>query len=44
MHGGVAKDELKTENVEAVEKRFSKSSERHIENVKEIWFTSCSSC
>src|SRR5579883_867339 len=33
MHGGVAKDALKTENVEAVRRGFS-NLERHIENVQ----------
>ncbi|MDA8937136.1 formate--tetrahydrofolate ligase [Candidatus Pelagibacter sp.] len=35
MHGGVAKDELKTENVEAVKKGLI-NLERHIENVKKF--------
>jgi formate--tetrahydrofolate ligase len=33
MHGGVAKDDLKRENVEALEKGFA-NLERHIENVR----------
>ena len=40
MHGGVAKDDLKTENVEALKKGLV-NLQRHVENVKEIWFTSC---
>ena len=35
MHGGVAKDDLKTENVEAVKKGLI-NLERHIENVKKF--------
>ena len=35
MHGGVAKDELKTENVDAVKKGLI-NLERHIENVKKF--------
>jgi formate--tetrahydrofolate ligase len=35
MHGGVAKDDLKTENVEAVQKGLI-NLERHIENVKKF--------
>jgi formate--tetrahydrofolate ligase len=34
MHGGVAKEELKTENVAAVEKGFA-NLERHVRNVRE---------
>ncbi|MGH6737138.1 MAG: formate--tetrahydrofolate ligase [Methyloceanibacter sp.] len=33
MHGGVAKDELKKENLEALEKGFA-NLERHIENIR----------
>jgi formate--tetrahydrofolate ligase len=33
MHGGVAKDELKRENVEAVEKGFA-NLERHVQNLR----------
>jgi formate--tetrahydrofolate ligase len=33
MHGGVAKDDLKKENVEALEKGFA-NLERHVENVR----------
>mgnify|MGYP001242736624 FL=1 len=35
MHGGVAKDDLKTENVDAVEKGLI-NLERHIENIKKF--------
>jgi formate--tetrahydrofolate ligase len=35
MHGGLAKDELKTENVEAVKKGLA-NLERHIENIKKF--------
>ncbi|MGH7072593.1 MAG: formate--tetrahydrofolate ligase [Stellaceae bacterium] len=35
MHGGVAKDDLKHENVEAVRKGFA-NLERHLENVKKF--------
>jgi formate--tetrahydrofolate ligase len=35
MHGGVAKDDLKTENVAAVEKGCS-NLQRHVENVKKF--------
>ena len=35
MHGGLAKDELKTENIEAVKKGLV-NLERHIENVKKF--------
>ena len=37
MHGGVAKDELKTENVDAVKKGLI-NLERHIENIKKFGF------
>ncbi|MDA9654485.1 formate--tetrahydrofolate ligase [Candidatus Pelagibacter sp.] len=35
MHGGVAKDDLKTENVEALKKGFV-NLQRHVENVKKF--------
>ena len=35
MHGGVAKDDLKNENVEALKKGLV-NLERHIENVKKF--------
>ncbi len=43
MHGGVAKDDLKNENVDALKKGLV-NLERHIENVKKIWLASSCSC
>ena len=42
MHGGVEKDNLKKENIEALKKGLV-NLERHINNVKKIWCRSCSS-
>jgi formate--tetrahydrofolate ligase len=42
MHGGVAKDDLKNENVDALKKGLV-NLERHIQNVQKIW-SSCSCC
>ena len=43
MHGGVAKDDLKTENVEALKKGLV-NLQRHVENVKKFGLPVAVSC
>jgi formate--tetrahydrofolate ligase len=43
MHGGVAKDDLKNENVDALKKGLV-NLERHIPKCSKIWFTCCGCC
>ena len=42
MHGGIAKDQLKTENVEALKKGLV-NIERHINNIRKFGLPVCSS-